>query len=494
MSKVFRPFINITLTVLLILQIFNKADAQDMAVDVEIDAGSPARATVKGQFLGSKLRYKNLSFLRDLAGIDGLGERVSGLELAAGSDNVVAFKKLMPGEYLAEDNFNKWQYKIDLTEQKRPAAAGHISWLKEDTGLLMLDDLLPQGTASEKPRTVKLTLNLPSGWKIWTSEISLGQNVFEIADTEKAVFVIGKNLRQIQAGPDLKLVMAGQWQFSDAEAADIANEIYSNYAKLFGSAPVPQAQVAILKFPQNGVQPGNWEADTRGQSVTVVSSDTPFKTQSLQRLHEQLRHEIFHLWLPNGVNLSGNYDWFYEGFALYTALKGGVAVNRIRFEDFLDTLSRAYNIDNISGSKTSLIDASKTRWNGANTQIYARGMLVAFLCDLALLERSKGKTEVSDVLRRIYAEHDFAKPREDGNAAILKILRSYPELSDIVRKYIEGSERIDWREQLLAAGIESKEENYTTFLNVTAKPNGRQREILNKLGYNNWRKLTQNSR
>src|SRR5207245_2243287 len=119
---------------------------------------------------------------------------------------------------------------------------------------------------------------------------------------------------------------------------------------------------AILKFPRTS-GPGSWEADTRGSSVTIISSDTPFKSQSLQQLHEQLRHEIFHLWIPNGVNLSGNYDWFYEGFALYQALKSGITMNRIRFEDFLDTISRAYNIDNAAEHKLSLVEASRNRWN-----------------------------------------------------------------------------------------------------------------------------------
>jgi Predicted protease with the C-terminal PDZ domain len=291
----------------------------------------------------------------------------------------------------------------------------------------------------------------------------------------------------------LKLIISDQWQFADSDAADITREIYSGYRKLFGADPTSTAQITVLKFPQT-VQPGMWEADTRGSSVTIVSADMPFKTQSIQRLHEQLRHEIFHLWLPNGVNLSGNYDWFYEGFALYTALKSGVAVNRIRFDDFLDTLSRAYNIDNISGSGASLIDASKSRWSGANTQIYARGMLVAFLCDLALLERSKGKRDVNDLLRKIYDDYRYPKPRQDGNLAVLNALQSYPELAGISKRYIKGAEKLDWHEELVAAGIESREENYTTFLQVTAKPNGRQKDLLNKLGYNNWQKLTQNSR
>ena len=104
---------------------------------------------------------------------------------------------------------------------------------------------------------------------------------------------------------------------------------------------------------------------------------------------------MFHLWIPNGVNLTGNYDWFYEGFALYQSLKMGVAVEPDTGLTIIWIRFRGPT-GSITGRKTlSLIDASKNRWNGNNnTQIYARGMLVAFLCDLAMLEASKGKRSV----------------------------------------------------------------------------------------------------
>jgi hypothetical protein len=31
-------------------------------------------------------------------------------------------------------------------------------------------------------------------------------------------------------------------------------------------------------------------------------------------------HEVLHLWVPNALRLHGDYDWFFEGFTLYTAL------------------------------------------------------------------------------------------------------------------------------------------------------------------------------
>ena len=382
---------------------------------------------------------------------------------------------------------------ISLRPPKFGSGSAQRSWLDGEGGVLMLDDLLPQPTRSEQA-TIKI--DLPSGWQIFsTSEVNSGR--FNFVDAEKGVIFVGRTWRKHDLrvrDASLNLLFSGQWQFTDDDARGIARETFEHYQKLFGSAPGKNFQIGIAKFPID-VPSGNWEADTRGSSITILSSDMPFKTQSLQRLHEQLRHEMFHLWIPNGVNLTGNYDWFYEGFALYQSLKMGVAVNRLRFEDYLDTLSRAYDIDRSSGGKLSLIDASKNRWNGNNnTQVYARGMLVAFLCDLALLDASGGKRSTDDLLREIYSRYRPPSRETDGNEAVLATLRASKELVPIIDAYITGTNSIKWAESLKVAGIEPATDNGPTSLKVAAKPTGRQKNLLDKLGYNSWRKLSNSNK
>jgi predicted metalloprotease with PDZ domain len=173
----------------------------------------------------------------------------------------------------------------------------------------------------------------------------------------------------------------------------------------------------------------------------------------------------------------------------------GINANRIGFNDMLDTLSRAYEVDKMQGQRGSLIEASSNRWAGANTQIYARGMIVAFLCDITMLQNSKGKASVSDVLRRVYTEHSMQKPREDGNTAVLGILESYDYLRPITERYVKGKENIAWRKEIDAVGLEEflvTERGYAVRLKVKDKPTGKQKAFLDKLGYNNWRKLSRN--
>lgn len=448
---------------------------QEMTVSIKV-IGTVAE--IAGRF---REPQKVLGLLTHYADLSGLDSRTRTVTLTDENGKIIPAIQTQLGMYIGGTAFVGWRYSVEL----RPFAgkvSPHVSWINGDVGTLMLDDLLPQiGERS----SASVQIELPDGWKMFGTNSATRQ--LNVPNTAKAAFTIGRNLRErtsIAGGTQIRIVTAGEWQFTDQDTANAANEIFEYYVKLFGSSPRKEIQLTILRFP--GDAPiGNWEADTRGSSVTILSSDMPFRTQAVQRLHEQLRHELFHIWLPNGVNLSGNYDWFYEGFALYQSLKLGVAVNRLRFDDYLDTMSRAFLIEGFEQPKVGLIELSKNRFNGSGTQVYARGMIAAFLCDLALLDRSKGKFSTDNLIREIFQKHSLSASRVEANEAILAAMRSHRELSPVIDNYITGAGKIDTASALAVAGFEMNGKA----LRVIAKPSGRQKDLLNKLGYNNWRKL-----
>jgi len=480
MSKPARTLYAVLIAAVLCLQIFTNASGQ--VFDAKIEIGAASRATVSGRFIRTdELRSpRNLSFEGRGTGMDHPAARITNLALLDSTGHNLNFRKLIDGEYLADRDVAAWRLEMDLAPLKDRAAGANASWISGERGLLMAADLLPVNA-----RFGKIQFELPGGWELHGPNSDDG-------NVRDDVFAIGKGWDRTGAGSGPTLLINGKWHFTSAEAAEMAEEIYFSHRDLF-KGDVPNSRVILSNFPVT-TPPGNWEAETRGKTIIVMSSDMPFKTQSLQRLHEQLRHEIFHLWIPNDVNLTGNYDWFYEGFALYQSLKLAVGVNRIRFEDFLDTLSRAHTIDSAGSQRVSLIQASAARFAGANTQVYARGMLVAFLCDLALLSKSKGKRSVETLLRELYTKHRKGAAPADGNTIVLTLLRSNPELVPIVDKYITGVDNIEWTAELAAAGIKDEDGGPITSLRVTDKPRGRQKTLLDKLGYNNWRRLTPKSK
>lgn len=459
--------------------------AQSSEINIKINADAPFIAHVSGKFFGKT--DKNWFFLKTIANADNLGARISKFQLFDERKQAVAVKKLIDGEYLADATSSELQYQINLQTPNELTKA-HVSWISvEQKGILMLDDLLPQ-IAENKNLTAKIKIELPVDWKVISNEKSVGENVYEVKNIAKAVFVVGKNWRETET-KSINLIVAGEWQFSDAEAAQMADEIYETYQKLFEDKSVEKLNIALIRLPKE-MKFGRWEAETRGRNLTILSADKPFKTQSIQLLHEQLRHEIFHFWIPNKLNLTGNYDWFYEGFTVYQALKTGVQTNQIRFEDFLATLGEAFNLDQFQTNKNSLIESSRNRWNTANPQVYARGMLVAFLSDISILKDNKGKNSIEDTFREIYQTHQFPNEKTDGNRAILKILKRNRQTNLIVKKYVETAETINWETDLQSIGIETAMENSFVKLRLKSKLNGRQKDLLDKLGYNNWRKIS----
>lgn len=481
MSKNLRPIQLIPAAFVLILQFFTFSAGQDIDFKVTV---KPDSVEIKGIF--TREPPYAISFLDEYGDEKRLIERLSEVDLTfAGKDGPIRQRKrLRAGEIIPSPNILAISYTASLKYLQSAFAAAHTSWLTENAGLLMLDDLLPQ----MKGKSAKVSVEVPGGWKIVTSETELSPGVFAVQNLEKGVFYLGRDLRTVRTRFATIAISGNEWLFRDSEAAQMTAAIVGDYTKLFGSLKSDNAIVRITEFPSKQMK-GAWEADTRGRNVTIVSSDMPFKSQSLQRLHEQLRHEIFHLWIPNGVNLTGNYDWFYEGFALYQSLKMGVGVNRIRFDDYLDTLSRAYASDARRTANTSMIESSRNRWNGSSTDVYARGILVAFLCDLAMLDGSKGKRSTDDLLRELYSKHSGNAASQDGNAAILALLKRRPELVQIADRYITGAEKLDLTQWIGAAGIEMQTADRSAKLSVGAKPTGRQKDLLDKLGYNNWRRL-----
>ena len=463
--------------------------AQDLEIKLKVSL-SP-EISIEGKFLDSKdaKSSREISFLQNYADVSGLGARIENLQLFDENGRKIEFEKFAAGEFYAASAPSAFAYNVKIAAPDNSAAA-RVSWLAGKQGLLMFNDLLPQWKTDQK-LSVKIIFQLPDGWKAASGETRVSDNVFSVGNAQKAIFFIGQNFREKTAPVDksnFKIAISGEWQFSDDEAAAMAASILAEYRKTFGEVPSKQIQILLLPFPQTA-NPDRWQAETRGATVTIISGALPSKREAIQRLHEQLRHEIFHLWLPNAVNLSGNYDWFYEGFTVYEALRTGVWLNQIGFRDYLNTLARAFDL--AQNQNISLLEMSSNRWTKANNSVYAKGMIVAFLCDLAILRESKGRHSITEVFQKLYRKYHDANSATDANKAIIELLQTYPELQSIIKNYIEGAAKIEWRGELSSAGIEFSADGSSARLEVQPDLSRRQKDLLDKLGYNQWRKLLQ---
>jgi predicted metalloprotease with PDZ domain len=187
--------------------------------------------------------------------------------------------------------------------------------------------------------------------------------------------------------------------------------------------------------------------------------------------------------VPNSLNLEGDYDWFYEGFTLYTALRTALELKAIDFKEFLNTLSRVYDSYRTHPDMFSLIDESERRWAGSGSTVYVKGMLVAFLYDLMIRRESGGQKTLADRYRDLFNGH--VADGANGNDVIISVLSSPPAVSHFTKSYVETSGQLELERILPAYGLAIESTARGSQLRVGRGLNEEQKRLLQSLGYRN---------
>jgi predicted metalloprotease with PDZ domain len=457
------------------------ASAQTLDVKIKVVPGTPARVRVEGRRAGAATAWSIRNFYGSAAG---LAERVENFQLLSEDGAAVAVKQFAPGQYTAAAPASRFVYDFKLDPPAFISDSSHVSWLTADRGLLMLADLLPV------PLTMaKVELSVPDGWKVSTTELRNSSGVFEVTEAERAVFAVGRDLRERRGragGLTFTLVTAGDWAFTEEEAADSAAEILKIHQETAGGAPRQSPAVMLLPLPQTGAAGNLWSAETRGATVVLVSGRLPSKLAARAQLDGALTHELFHLWVPNGLALEGEYDWFYEGFTNYVALRAGMKRGQLTFNDYLNALGAAYDSYRRARGprEVSLPEASQRRFAGSGALVYHKGLLVAFLYDLALMRQTGGKNSLTDVYRELFRRHARGNPPADGNNAVVQILSSTGGMSAFVEHYVQGATELTLSPLIEPFGLRVEPGGARTHVGVSETLDPAQRELLRKLGYN----------
>jgi hypothetical protein len=401
--------------------------------DVKIAVSSPAEVKIRIEStLGSEW-----SFLNAYAGVLGLAERVEHFRAFAPDGTDLDAKKIATGEFRSKGVATAIEYVVKLP----PPGAGniaHVSWISGESGLLMLVDLLPQWLSG-----VDVEFSLPAGWTAQSVYEADKEGIHHVRQPEETVFLIGRGLRQQGkrvAGGAFNFVVNGNWPFKDAVVLKAATKVLEEYYALTGF-PLQLKPVVLLAPLPVATGSVKWRAETRGATVVLLMDPQAKIANWAGQLGIIFTHELLHLWVPHSLLLEGDYDWFFEGFTLYTALVTALELKFINSKEYLATLERVYDAYLARADHLSLIEASERRWTGGNAAVYDKGMLVAFLYDLAIKRDSRGRMWLGSLYPRLFAKG--AGEPANGNEVIIRMLSSTPAGAELARNYIEGQQEID---------------------------------------------------
>jgi hypothetical protein len=472
--------------VLLFLAGVVAAQAEDVTIEVRPDSSSVhIEVSARSQ--------TSWSFRDAYAGVVGLGRRVRNFQVrdTPGARNSV--REVAPGHFELGAPASSVRYEIDLSPPARASEAAFVSWLTKERGVLHLGDLLPLSTRppGNALQPVFVTTEMPEGWEAYANEETAAMRARGLAAAADGVIIMGKNLRRSErtvSGKSFTVLMEATWSFSDQEALDTLTKVIQLHGDV-GAVPCQRVTLLLSTFPSVAAAANTWAAETRGCTVTLLMGQTPSRVGALAQLGNALTHETFHLWIPNGVALGGEYDWFYEGFTMYQAARAAVKLGMVTWPEFLNAIARAHDASNaVTGAQPlSLIDASKQRWTTGAASVYSKAMVVAFLYDLRVRQHSGGKRSLEDVYRSLLRDHlrrsAEKKLDSDGSAAAMAAMRSQLSSESFNEQFISGPVSIDLKKELAPFGLRV-EKVVRTHISVSDDATKRQRDLLKQLGYN----------
>ena len=419
------------------------------------------------------------SFRNSFAGALGLAERISEFQ-AKHFDERVQIKTIAPGEYRSEVLADSVTYLVRIPPSRATDLA-HVSWLTGDTGLLMLADLLPESLSAA--HGVVLEFDLPAGWAVHSQVGPDDGKRYSVDQVDAEVFFVGRGLRvasKIVRGMNLQVVIDTKLKLSDTDVLRAAARVMEEYSNLTRYRLRQNPTVFVGSFPVSD-SGSRWKGETRGSSVMLLLNQDALTRNWRAQLEVIFTHEIFHWWVPNSLLLTGNYDWFFEGFTLYVGLQAALRLKLIGFEEYLATLSRVYDSYLSYPDEQTLIEASEKRWTSSNPIVYDKGMLAAFVYDLTMRSATKGKTGLGDQYRALFSQ--LAGEPANANDVIIRLLTSSPETAGFSKSYIESRNRIELEKILTPFGLAVETAGGNSHINVRKQLTDDQKKLLRSLGY-----------
>lgn len=179
-------------------------------------------------------------------------------------------------------------------------------------------------------------------------------------------------------------------------------------------------------------------------------------------------HEFFHIVTPLGIHSEeiGNFDynipkmskhlWLYEGCTEYNAMialvRGGVNSSTEFMNDIEKkiTVSRYY-IDTLPFTEMSLNALGKYEKQYQN--VYEKGALIGMCLDIKLRQLSGGTYGLMDLLHDLSKKYGADRSFVDDELFDEITAMTYPEVREFFAKYVEGSNKIPYKEFLSIVGL-----------------------------------------
>jgi predicted metalloprotease with PDZ domain len=390
---------------------------------------------------------------------NGQADLVEGMRVTNAAGKSVALQSLGDGDYAVQGGRRlHLAYTVRLEHDRHPWPAG-----MDEVGYRTDEGVMLTGAAlffadGDVPfaAPIRVTFELPAGWKANTPWTSVDARTFDIASrrelTSNVLFLGTAQASTFEAGGvSLTLVLGKRYVPAQARFETLLRKQLESYLALFGGPPRAKRYLIVIN------------EDASGDGGAFASSFSQFIQGDADARNEVIwgyvmAHELLHFW--NGLTLvpaDAREEWFKEGatdyLAIATLARNGLIDEPLLFKRLENVPRRALIARHPQGLHMTVREAGKDKQPNRQL-VYGGGSLAALALDVELRKRSGDRVGLPDLLREMMRE--FAAPGRpytlDDIARIAQSLTG-SDFRPFLAQAVESSADFDIRPAFSALGL-----------------------------------------
>jgi len=392
----------------------------------------------------------------------GLVDQIGAIAGFDADGNELSLQPISRGGYSIETNGNPWQltYHLDLRPSSDQGSFYRSSTRGSDYLVLVGSDgwarfhsdpgamAMPPEARADGPvanATVRFQQSPESpDWRVVSTAWEEAPNTFAMRrHPVGSVFAVGPFEVIDQAvGSGLQIARHKDWDILPSRVDTLLGELLLSHQEMLGSANDHQALVLLSPMPDTITTQGGLRTAgmVRDQTLVVyavkAASLPPDHSGIVEAMAVFLGHELFHLWVPSGVQVTRELSWLSEGWAMHMGRRAAVASGWVDKEDGTRRLNNSYRrYLNIGGYRAGSLPAASVGHEAQRSVLYLRGELVFRLLEQEWNRSNPDRSFERSLWEALTAAYDGIEPLD--SVAIRAVLADLTDPTT-VRRYVEG--------------------------------------------------------
>lgn len=317
---------------------------------------------------------------------------------------------------------------------------------------------------------LKIKLDYPQNWKVGTALNKDKNGYFEannydhIVDSPILLGRLTKASTMLGKVPVEIYTYSKTDKISSQKLLSAMSEMLKAAGKFLKKLPVDR-YTFLYHFENRSA--GAWEHSYSSEYIYREQDWTP---AFAQKMSDVASHEFFHVVTPLNIHSEiiekfnfekptpSEHLWLYEGTTEWASHVMQLRYGITNLDDYLKMLRRKVFIDNkyydtsYSLSKLSMTSFTK-KGQRQYGNIYMRGALVAGLLDIRLLELSKGKRGLREVVLELASKYGKKRAFSEKTFFDDFVKITYPEIKEFFEKYVKTATPLPYKEYYAKVGI-----------------------------------------